>query len=286
MDTVSNVATQAVNLVWGDSSDEREPISGAQGNVSSGEPYDAGNMDASDQQNMSTVTGSNPNISTTSNANVIGDQASRKSVDTHGQNVNLGAQASEASAERRQATEDESGNGTSDNVSGVRADTSDNGFAKKHHSAENDQKNKTTEGGEFKSLSNNTDPEGEGDTNMKVMGDGPKPLEVVAREHGGDAGNGGEVDTQHDGSVADDADASKQENKGTGEMHVMTTGFAADGGDFDATKPGAAKEADRLMVEKNGSGFNSSGGKIDGETTNGDGKPSLGARIKNKLHKH
>ncbi|PHH74502.1 hypothetical protein CDD80_3053 [Ophiocordyceps camponoti-rufipedis] len=284
MDTVSNVATQAVNLVWGDSSHQREPISGAQGNVSSGEPYDAGNMD---QQSMSKVTGSNPNISTTSNADVAGDQATHKPVDTRGESVHLGAQASEPSAERRQATEDRLGNTAIENGSGVRADTSDNGVSKKTHISENDQQSKTTEGGESKSMSNNAEPEDEDDPNTKVMGEGPKPLEVVAKEHGGDAGNRGDAKEQRDGSTADDAEASQQENKGTGEMHVMTTGFAADGGDFDAAKPGAAREADRLMEEKTGSGFdNTSGGNVDGQTTNADGKPSLGERIKNKLHKH
>ena len=34
-------------------------------------------------------------------------------------------------------------------------------------------------------------------------------------------------------------------NKGTGEKWVKSTGLAADGGDFDAAKPGAGKEADR-----------------------------------------
>jgi hypothetical protein len=36
-----------------------------------------------------------------------------------------------------------------------------------------------------------------------------------------------------------------QEEAGTGEKYVKSSGFAAEGGDFDATKPGAGKEADR-----------------------------------------
>ncbi|MCJ1341317.1 hypothetical protein MMC09_006613 [Bachmanniomyces sp. S44760] len=42
--------------------------------------------------------------------------------------------------------------------------------------------------------------------------------------------------------------ASKSE--GTGEQWVKTSGLAADGGDFDATKPGAGREADRLLEQK------------------------------------
>ncbi|KAL1592625.1 hypothetical protein SLS60_011041 [Paraconiothyrium brasiliense] len=42
--------------------------------------------------------------------------------------------------------------------------------------------------------------------------------------------------------------------KGTGEQHVKSTGTAADGGDFDATKPGAGKEADRTSEQKRSRG--------------------------------
>ncbi|CUS14419.1 unnamed protein product [Tuber aestivum] len=38
--------------------------------------------------------------------------------------------------------------------------------------------------------------------------------------------------------------------EGTGEKYERSTGLAADGGDFDATRPGAGKEADRLLEEK------------------------------------
>lgn len=37
------------------------------------------------------------------------------------------------------------------------------------------------------------------------------------------------------------------EPKGTGEQHVKTTGLKTDGGDFDASKPGAGREADRTL---------------------------------------
>jgi len=38
--------------------------------------------------------------------------------------------------------------------------------------------------------------------------------------------------------------------KGTGDHWVKSTGLAAEGGDFDATKPGAAKEANRILETK------------------------------------
>ncbi|KAG0644092.1 hypothetical protein HOY80DRAFT_217511 [Tuber brumale] len=38
--------------------------------------------------------------------------------------------------------------------------------------------------------------------------------------------------------------------EGTGEKYERSTGLAADGGDFDATRPGAGREADRLLEEQ------------------------------------
>jgi len=43
--------------------------------------------------------------------------------------------------------------------------------------------------------------------------------------------------------------SSHPEEKGTGVKWVKSTGLAADGGNFDATKPGAGREADRLLDE-------------------------------------
>ena len=50
----------------------------------------------------------------------------------------------------------------------------------------------------------------------------------------------GDGSSSHKGSVAD-----QSKEKGTGEIWVKSTGVAAEGGDFDAKKPGAGKEADR-----------------------------------------
>jgi len=73
---------------------------------------------------------------------------------------------------------------------------------------------------------------------------------------------------------------------GTGELWEKSTGLAAEGGDFDATKPGAGREADRLLAEK---GINKTKG---GEhptpggshSTDAKQKTSMGEKIKNKLH--
>lgn len=85
------------------------------------------------------------------------------------------------------------------------------------------------------------------DGEQGVMGDGPRPLATVAKECGGDAGNmkperEPEPESSGDAAAGKDGDG---EGKGTGELYVKASGLAADGGDFDAAKPGAGREADR-----------------------------------------
>lgn len=103
---------------------------------------------------------------------------------------------------------------------------------------------------------NEEDAAGAGDSKQGVMGDGPKSLADIAKQHGGDAGNSGDLpqvsesksSTGADGGADDASDPKRDgdgENEGTGEKWVKTSGLAADGGDFDATKPGAGREADR-----------------------------------------
>jgi len=76
---------------------------------------------------------------------------------------------------------------------------------------------------------------------------------------------------------------------GTGEEWVKTSGMHADGGDFDATKPGAGREADRLLEEK---GIHRDPkGAMDkpdaagtGSENTSEGKVSKMDKIKEKLH--
>lgn len=90
-----------------------------------------------------------------------------------------------------------------------------------------------------------------------LKGPGPRPLETVAKERGGDAGN--VKSTSHDSGLTggaatdeeeEDGPQKKSHGEGTGEKYVKSTGLAADGGDFDATKPGAGREADRKSPKR------------------------------------
>lgn len=108
--------------------------------------------------------------------------------------------------------------------------------------------------------------------------------------HTGGPGEGGEVprtqEERRDSNLGQPGGQEHgKEEQGTGEEWVKTTGIAADGGDFDVTKPGAGREANRLMEEK---GIHrSEPGKPapppDISNTHKDKVP-LGQKIKDKLH--
>lgn len=77
---------------------------------------------------------------------------------------------------------------------------------------------------------------------------------------------------------------------GTGEQWVKSTGLAAEGGDFDATKPGAGKEATRLLeqqgVHKDKPADTDAPVPKGGDEDKADkaDKPSTMEKIKDKLH--
>lgn len=44
MESIAQLKNVAVKTIWGEDATRKEPISGVTGDVSKGEPYDAGNM--------------------------------------------------------------------------------------------------------------------------------------------------------------------------------------------------------------------------------------------------
>lgn len=84
-------------------------------------------------------------------------------------------------------------------------------------------------------------------------------------------------------SVGQEGGGEHGKEEGTGTKYVKSTGMAADGGDFDATKPGAGREAIRLMEEK---GLNKlkPGGNDPGEGKQPLEPPSKVEKLKEKLH--
>lgn len=91
-----------------------------------------------------------------------------------------------------------------------------------------------------------------------LTGPGPKPVEVVAKQHGGDAGQAKKPSSDPSSApgLGSGGDSKSQEehkkdaaSTGAGDAYIKTTGFSADGGDFDAKNPGAGKEADRKYTK-------------------------------------
>jgi len=233
METISSMAQTAAKAVWGDGAEHDEPVSGVQGDVSKGEPYDGGNIDPEEQERRD------------SKFPTEEDETLRER-----QNTKNGNAAVESTTDMPDNTAHEPATSSTP-----------------------------------------------GDDKQGVMGDGPKSLDTVAKEHGGDAGN---IRTESESTSAKGAGAGSSagakvedddsESKGTGEQYVKTTGLAADGGDFDATKPGAGREADRLMEAKGIDHVAGGDHSLPDSSSSGsgtkDGKPSLKERIKDKLHIH
>lgn len=95
------------------------------------------------------------------------------------------------------------------------------------------------------------------DDGAKPTSDAPRPLSDVAKDHDDNAGSTESTSASSGGNSGQGGDSSgsggpqaqgESHGEGTGEMWVKTTGFAADGGDFDASKPGAGREADREFL--------------------------------------
>jgi len=145
-------------------------------------------------------------------------------------------------------------------------------------------------------IKSNVDDTGDGldkgDNPNKVDGPGPRPIAEVAKEYGGDAGNAKPQGSEkREGAKDDEDDDGPQKTssgEGSGEQYVKSSGLKADGGDFDATKPGAGKEADRLLESKgvhHGADQPAATDDEPADAAGGHEKKSLGEKIKEKLHK-
>jgi hypothetical protein len=103
--------------------------------------------------------------------------------------------------------------------------------------------------------------------------------------HGGSSSDSEK--TERAESVAHEGGGEHGKETGTGQKHVYTSGFAADGGDFDASKPGAGKEATRLLEEQGIKRDNDDRGELKMPAGTGEApkeKQSLAEKIKDKLH--
>ncbi|KAH7001818.1 hypothetical protein EDB80DRAFT_62725 [Ilyonectria destructans] len=284
MESISNAATAAAKAVWGENTTQQEPVSGVQGDVSKGEPYDAGNMEPARQEqveksmegrHVESAPIPHPQEDTTFRQSDTHDtrdtgRIPQKASDLNDVDTTTPAQASKPSA----ALEGYD----SRPAEGLAARPVENIAINDGRDASRD---KTTESKPLESKAPGSKPLESEPLESKALGSNPlesesleskaldsKPLESKPLE------------STSSMPSAEKTESESEESKGTGQEYVRTTGFAADGGDFDATKPGAGREADRLLEEK---GIHHG---EDGFGHDGKDKPSLGERIKAKLHKH
>lgn len=68
-------------------------------------------------------------------------------------------------------------------------------------------------------------------------------MEERAKEGGNTSGS-----TAAGSEGDDDGPQKESKGEGTGEKYIKSSGMKADGGDFDASNPGAGREADREFV--------------------------------------
>ncbi|GKT43744.1 uncharacterized protein ColSpa_03925 [Colletotrichum spaethianum] len=344
METISNITNAASKAIWGTNEANEEPVSGVKGNTNQGEPYDAGNIeDPLVKEKKANVADANTASGTT------GSASTSEPTTTTGLTTTVTPSTTTASTEPTgtSATDDPLKHKSTPTESTLtdRSRATEDVTTHKSFTTEDSAKHKEDIGKpELKNTSPDdvppadsaagktdtrhpadpaTDPAPKGqDVNNKASGPtsggdkldgpGPRPLEIVAKERGGDAGNA--KDSAKGGLIKDDSASGLEDKKkddpkaassgdGTGEKYIKTSGLAVDGGDFDATKPGAGREADRLLDEKDpahaaakAAVANSSSDKT-GDKTNEDRthnphagsekeKESFKDKIKAKLHRH
>ncbi|KAH7127706.1 hypothetical protein EDB81DRAFT_148545 [Dactylonectria macrodidyma] len=274
METISNAATAAAKAVWGDSTAQKEPVSGAKGDVSKGEPYDAGNLEPGRQEqveqslegrHVDTAPIPYPREDTTALQSDTRDPAKGPRNESELQHVGTTTPGPTSKPSALESYDSRPSEGF-DSRPTEHTPLNDNREQGRDQIPEAKAPELKTPGEtvpETKFPESNLSETKVPDTEIPgAKASEPSSLEPTS-------------------SISKTKSEDSEESKGTGQEYVRTTGLAADGGNFDATKPGAGREADRLMEEK---GIHHDGG--DSSHSDKKDKPSLGERIKAKLHKH
>jgi len=312
METVASIATAARNAVFGEP--KEEPISGVRGDVSKGEPYDAGNIEHIEQPRSNGA--AIHSEADTKNAETTSLPLHTKHTDTTATKANLPSEAdlkpnytppepsppfSSHSPPSNPATTDTStttttttaaqpasldgphdhhGNDTTKSQTDTRPPSSSSSNPLTDPSTAKAARTDVTETNPLDLTSKTATTTtaaaaSDKDDEVKIDGPGPRPLADVAREHGGDAGKsnsslGGGASPQVGGSgaPAPESTGGQDHSQDRGELYVRSSGLRADGGDFDASAPGAGREADRLLeakgVHREDGKHDASGGKHHG----------------------
>lgn len=293
METITNMTQAASRAIWGTPSTQ-EPVSGKTGDVSKGEPYDAGNMDPPEHvedaypQTPNEPAKNKPNDSLPTSEQVE-DSMLNTATTKKSDNKPDSSGVPDVNPQKLKPSSTPRGDATA-----AQNDVRDPSDPSTQHHEETLHYQKNNVDDSNGGLDQNENPE-------KLKGPGPRPVAEIAKEMGGDAGRASasrsrDADSSSGASSSEDSlkkgetEEDPKNEAGKGMLYVRSSGLRADGGDFDATKPGAGREADRLLEEK-GVKRDPSGG-ITGnlpDTPNGGGKEGkkhrLKEKIKAKLHK-
>jgi hypothetical protein len=274
----------------------QEPLSGETGNVEAGEPYDKGNDESA------TGNATEGKEDTTTSTDAPGNTPATTAPDPHTSTSKTGVPSTSTnthdpstatSSDKPSSSNDNSGPGAAPSVGANPASAPQD--TQKQQGADRPSDEPST-GGENQAIKE-TKKEAEEANNMDTSGPGPKTLEEKARESGGVVGakEGEEGDKPAGEEEGGDDDGPQKESKGegTGEQYVKSSGMKADGGDFDASNPGAGREADRLLEEKGvhhtapgepKEDISAGQGTPDPKDKGNGGKVKLSQKIKDKLH--
>ncbi|KAI1824828.1 hypothetical protein F4861DRAFT_538663 [Xylaria intraflava] len=278
-----------LNITWGNKPGTEEPVSGRYGDTSKGEPYDAGNIEP---------------ISENAGEEAIPNEAVTRRVNED--------TSSDTRPTKPTATTPESNGMPGNPPTEPKTETEPSDSPKGPAGVRPPEDHKISPGS-APAGANDAPKESPESEAPKLDSPGPRPIEEVAKEHSGraqdiSAAPGGAKSGDEEGE-AKGGGGDQQESKGTGEKYVKSSGVQADGGDFDAAKPGAGREAERkpsvpiyttfnytvpfintiflkgIMEEKGLRGNADPGdeGKAGGSPS---GKKHIGQKIKDKLHRH
>jgi len=259
METISTLASHASTAIWGENNQQSnqtgtEPLSGEQGRGTVNDPYDHGNEDVNPSTTTTTTTGNTTDTTTAPSSGLADTSAENRTGPSEATSSEDAGVPSSTPTQKQQGADRPN-----------EEPSSSNGPKVPHTDEEREEL--MEKGGEFPRDPN--DHSGE-------------PLKMH---------DGSEYDSEkkkdRSQSVSQEGGNPHGKTMGTGEQYVKSSGMPAEGGDFDASNPGAGQEATRLMEEK---GIKSDGNRgppqveenqaVDNEKV----KVSKMEKIKEKLH--
>ena len=194
---------------------KQEPLSGVLGNTKRGEPYDAGNKA---EQDSALQGNRNSSFSDENAAYSTGGSSAYSSSNT---NTNSGTNTNRNPA----GTSGTAGAAGRDSSRATKTSVNDGQTSHDGRSSSNlDEKSTSRSGGNASS-------------NASIVSG-------KAAGGGGGGGASGGLPPPVGANAASEVQTESQ-GEGTGEKYIRSTGFKADGGDFDAAREGAGREADR-----------------------------------------